>query len=199
MLFRSNFSQSLIEKTTKVRKSGLTFAAEAGTQRLRDVINKNVTWDEIEKTCSLAFANGYTSVKLYFMMGLPIACDALNARTVAVRSYHYVFCASSPANCHTCVTARYLSLGISSRIYVMAHQPPSSAQKERTRFAYDAPPFSCGHICQGASDRNEERGNTFLSGVSYLTRNVSSLVMSFVSNLRRSSSSTQRWGLPYSS
>ncbi len=46
-----NFSQSLIEKTTKVRKSGLTFAAEAGTQRLRDVINKNVTWDEIEKTC----------------------------------------------------------------------------------------------------------------------------------------------------
>ena len=66
-----NFSQSLVEKTTKVRKSGLTFAAEAGTQRLRDVINKNVTWDEIEKTCSLAFANGYTSVKLYFMMGLP--------------------------------------------------------------------------------------------------------------------------------
>ena len=43
-----NFSQSLIEKTTKVRKSGLTFAAEAGTQRLRNVINKNVTWDEIE-------------------------------------------------------------------------------------------------------------------------------------------------------
>ena len=66
-----NFSQSLIEKTTRVRKSGLTFAAEAGTQRLRDVINKNVTWDEIEKTCSLAFANGYSSVKLYFMMGLP--------------------------------------------------------------------------------------------------------------------------------
>ena len=130
---------------------------------------------------------------------LPIACDALNARTVAVRSYHYVFCASSPASCHTCVTARYLSLGISSRIYVMAYQPPSSAQKERTRFAYDAPPFSCGHICQGASGRNEERGDTFLSGVSYLTRNVSSLVMSFVSSLRRSSSSTQRWGFPYSS
>ena len=66
-----NFSQSLIEKTTKVRKSGLTFAAEAGTQRLRNVINKNVTWDEIEKTCSIAFKNGYSSVKLYFMMGLP--------------------------------------------------------------------------------------------------------------------------------
>ena len=66
-----NFSESLVEKTTKVRKSGLTFAAEAGTQRLRNVINKNVTWDEIEKTCTIAFNAGYTSVKLYFMMGLP--------------------------------------------------------------------------------------------------------------------------------
>ena len=53
-----NFSESLIEKTTRVRKSGLTFAAEAGTQRLRDVINKNVTWDEIEKTCRIAFEAG---------------------------------------------------------------------------------------------------------------------------------------------
>ena len=66
-----NFSQSLVKKTTKVRKSGLTFAAEAGTQRLRDVINKNVTWDQIERGCRIAFAEGYTSVKLYFMMGLP--------------------------------------------------------------------------------------------------------------------------------
>ncbi len=66
-----NFSESLIEKTTKVRKSGLTFAPEAGTQRLRDVINKNVTWEEIERTCTIAFKAGYTSVKLYFMMGLP--------------------------------------------------------------------------------------------------------------------------------
>ena len=66
-----NFSESLVQKTSRVRKSGLTFAAEAGTQRLRDVINKNVTWEEIERTCKLAFAAGYTSVKLYFMMGLP--------------------------------------------------------------------------------------------------------------------------------
>lgn len=66
-----NFSESLIEKTSRVRKSGLTFAPEAGTQRLRDVINKNVTWDEIERTCTIAFRAGYTSVKLYFMMGLP--------------------------------------------------------------------------------------------------------------------------------
>ena len=66
-----NFSKSMVDKTTKVRKSGLTFAAEAGTQRLRDVINKNVTWEQIERTCTIAFQEGYTSVKLYFMMGLP--------------------------------------------------------------------------------------------------------------------------------
>lgn len=66
-----NFSESLLRKTTTVRKSGLTFAPEAGTQRLRDVINKNVSDQEIERTCSLAFDAGYTSVKLYFMLGLP--------------------------------------------------------------------------------------------------------------------------------
>ncbi len=66
-----NFSQSLLNKVSKVRKSGLTFAPEAGTQRLRDVINKNVTDEEIERTCTIAFASGYTSVKLYFMLGLP--------------------------------------------------------------------------------------------------------------------------------
>ena len=58
-----------------MRKSGLTFAAEAGTQRLRDVINKNVTEDEIMHTCRIAFEGGYSSVKLYFMMGLPTETD----------------------------------------------------------------------------------------------------------------------------
>lgn len=66
-----NFSPSLMEKITRVRKSGLTFAPEAGTQRLRDVINKNVTEEEVLSTCRTAFEGGYTSVKLYFMMGLP--------------------------------------------------------------------------------------------------------------------------------
>lgn len=66
-----NFSDELVDKLNKVRKSGLTFAPEAGTQRLRDVINKNVTQDEVLRTCNKAFDNGWTSVKLYFMMGLP--------------------------------------------------------------------------------------------------------------------------------
>lgn len=70
-----NFSGELIEKINLLRKSGLTFAPEAGTQRLRDVINKNVTEEEILNTCKLAFENGYTSVKLYFMLGLPTETD----------------------------------------------------------------------------------------------------------------------------
>lgn len=70
-----NFSESLLEKIKKVRKSGLTFAAEGGTQRLRDVINKNVTEEEIINTCRIAFEGGYSSVKLYFMMGLPTETD----------------------------------------------------------------------------------------------------------------------------
>ncbi|MGI5896791.1 MAG: TIGR03960 family B12-binding radical SAM protein [Oscillospiraceae bacterium] len=66
-----NFSEELLERIKKVRKSGLTFAPEAGTQRLRDVINKNVTEEEVMNTCRIAFEGGYTSVKLYFMLGLP--------------------------------------------------------------------------------------------------------------------------------
>ena len=70
-----NFSEALLEKIKKVRKSGLTFAAEGGTQRLRDVINKNVTEEEIMNTCRIAFEGGYSAVKLYFMMGLPTETD----------------------------------------------------------------------------------------------------------------------------
>lgn len=66
-----NFSDELVDKLNKVRKSGLTFAPEAGTQRLRDVINKNVTQEEVINTCTKAFDNGWSTVKLYFMMGLP--------------------------------------------------------------------------------------------------------------------------------
>ena len=71
-----NFSPELLEKVQKIKKSGLTFAPEAGTQRLRDVINKNVTEQEILDTCRIAFAGGYTQVKLYFMLGLPTETEA---------------------------------------------------------------------------------------------------------------------------
>ena len=70
-----NFSRELMLKVQKVRKSGLTFAPEAGTQRLRDAINKNVTEEEILQTCATAFSGGWNSVKLYFMLGLPTETD----------------------------------------------------------------------------------------------------------------------------
>ena len=70
-----NFSDELKEKLSLVRRSGLTFAAEAGTQRLRDVINKNISEEEILETCRKAFTGGWTAVKLYFMIGLPTETD----------------------------------------------------------------------------------------------------------------------------
>lgn len=66
-----NFSQEIVDKVSSVRKSSLTFAPEAGTQRLRDTINKNITMEDIRSTFKIAFENGYTNVKLYFMIGLP--------------------------------------------------------------------------------------------------------------------------------
>ena len=70
-----NFSRELMEKLQTVRKSGLTFAPEAGTQRLRDVINKNLSEEEILTTCRNAFSGGWNNVKLYFMLGLPTETD----------------------------------------------------------------------------------------------------------------------------
>ena len=70
-----NFSRELMEKLQTVKKSGLTFAPEAGTQRLRDVINKNLTEEEILTTCANAFSGGWNNVKLYFMLGLPTETD----------------------------------------------------------------------------------------------------------------------------
>lgn len=70
-----NFYEELLEKVSSVRKSGLTFAPEAGTQRLRDVINKNITEEEILTAVSKAFDAGRNSLKLYFMNGLPTETD----------------------------------------------------------------------------------------------------------------------------
>ncbi len=69
------FSVELTEKIKSIRKGGLTFAPEAGTQRMRDVINKNVTEEELKKTVSIAFNNGWEHIKLYFMIGLPTETD----------------------------------------------------------------------------------------------------------------------------
>ena len=70
-----NFSEEMLQKTGAVRKSGLTFAPEAGTQRLRDAINKNITERDILRTAEIAFLGGHSNIKLYFMIGLPTETD----------------------------------------------------------------------------------------------------------------------------
>ncbi len=70
-----SFSEELMQKISSVRTGGLTFAPEAGTQRLRDVINKNVTEDDLKRSVGIALRGGKNSVKLYFMSGLPTETD----------------------------------------------------------------------------------------------------------------------------
>ena len=70
-----SFSMDLMQRLQKGRKSGLTFAPEAGTQRLRDAINKNVTEEDLLQSCRTAFSGGFNAVKLYFMLGLPTETD----------------------------------------------------------------------------------------------------------------------------
>lgn len=66
-----SFNAELMERVQKVRKSGLTFAPEAGSKRLRDVINKNLEEDDLLHACEIAFRGGWNNIKLYFMIGLP--------------------------------------------------------------------------------------------------------------------------------
>ena len=87
------FSTELTDKIKSVRKSGLTFAPEAGSQRMRDVINKNVSEEELMKTVNVAFTNGWNKVKLYFMIGLPTetmddVADIVNLGQKVVNAYY---------------------------------------------------------------------------------------------------------------
>ena len=70
-----NFSMELMQRLQKGRKAGLTFAPEAGTQRLRDAINKNLTEEDLHQSLRTAFSGGWNAVKLYFMLGLPMETD----------------------------------------------------------------------------------------------------------------------------
>ena len=87
------FTDEIMDRIKTVRKSGLTFAPEAGSQRMRDVINKNVKHEELMQTCATAFAGGWTTVKLYFMIGLPTGtmddvADIANLGQAVVDTYY---------------------------------------------------------------------------------------------------------------
>lgn len=70
-----SFSMEIIKEIEKVRKTGLTFAPEAGSQRLRDVINKGINEEDLTTAVSYAFNEGWSTIKLYFMIGLPTETD----------------------------------------------------------------------------------------------------------------------------
>lgn len=70
-----SFSMEIIKEIEKVRKTGLTFALEAGSQRLRDVINKGITEEDLNTAIPYAFSEGWSTIKLYFMIGLPTETD----------------------------------------------------------------------------------------------------------------------------
>jgi radical SAM family uncharacterized protein/radical SAM-linked protein len=71
----SGVKESLAREIARVRKTGFTIAPEAGTQRMRDVINKNVTEEDVLNSCSVAFSEGWSAIKMYFMIGLPTETD----------------------------------------------------------------------------------------------------------------------------
>jgi radical SAM family uncharacterized protein/radical SAM-linked protein len=71
----SGVSEELARQIARIRKTGFTIAPEAGTQRMRDVINKNITEDDVIKSCSVAFSEGWSAMKMYFMIGLPTETD----------------------------------------------------------------------------------------------------------------------------
>ncbi|MCI0486091.1 MAG: TIGR03960 family B12-binding radical SAM protein [Blastocatellia bacterium] len=71
----SGISESLAREIARVRKTGFTIAPEAGTQRMRDVINKNITESDVINSCTVAFSEGWSGMKMYFMIGLPTETD----------------------------------------------------------------------------------------------------------------------------
>lgn len=114
-----SFNLDLAQSIQKVRKSGLTFAPEAGTQRLRDVINKNLQEEDLLEACRVAFAAGYNGVKLYFMMGLPTETDEdLLGISQIVRNVQKIF------REHAKNKARGLRINVGISIFVPKAQTP---------------------------------------------------------------------------
>ena len=126
-----NFSEELLDKIKAVRRSGLTFAPEAGTQRLRDVINKNITEEDIFTSCRLAFEGGYSAVKLYFMLGLPTETDedVLGIADLAQKVYH-VWRENTPNR------SRGVRITVSTSCFVPKSHTPFQWEAQNTQEEY---------------------------------------------------------------
>ena len=126
-----NFSRDLMLRVQKVRKSGLTFAPEAGSQRLRDAINKNVTEHEILETCATALSGGGTSVKLYFMLGLPTETDE-DVAAIAELVNKIVYCWRQNAT----NKKRRLSINLATAFFVPKPFTPFQWEKQTSPEEY---------------------------------------------------------------
>mgnify|MGYP000714144937 FL=1 len=126
-----NFSRDLMLRVQKVRKSGLTFAPEAGAQRLRDAINKNVTEREILETCATAFSGGWNSVKLYFMLGLPTETDE-DVAAIAELVNKIVYCWRQNAT----NKKRRLSINLATAFFVPKPFTPFQWEKQTSPEEY---------------------------------------------------------------
>ena len=126
-----NFSTELMHKLQTVKKSGLTFAPEAGTQRLRDVINKNLSEEEILTTCANAFSGGWSNVKLYFMLGLPTETDE-DVLGIADLVYKIICCWRE----HATNKKRGLRVHVATAYFVPKPHTPFQWEKQITEEEY---------------------------------------------------------------
>jgi len=126
-----NFSLDIMQRVQKVRKSGLTFAPEAGSQRLRDAINKNVREGDLLESCRVAFAGGWNGVKLYFMLGLPTETDedVLGIADLAMKVLH-------TWKQHAAVKNRGVRITVSTSCFVPKPHTPFQWAPQVTREEY---------------------------------------------------------------
>lgn len=126
-----NFSVSLMERLQGGRKSGLTFAPEAGSQRLRDAINKNLTEEDLLTACRNAFSGGWNAVKLYFMLGLPTETDedVLGIAELAEKVYRVWREAATNR-------ARGVRITVSTSCFVPKSHTPFQWEPQNTREEY---------------------------------------------------------------
>ena len=123
-----NFSVELMHRIQKVRSGGLTFAPEAGSARLRDAINKNLTEEEIMNACRIAFENGRSSVKLYFMIGLPTETDE-DIKGIAELSQKILWLWKT----HATNKKRGVKITVSAACFVPKPQTPFQWEAQNTR------------------------------------------------------------------
>ncbi len=127
-----SFSMDLTERLAKGRKAGLTFAPEAGTQRLRDAINKNLTEEDLMESLQRAFSKGWRAVKLYYMLGLPTETDE-DIIGIAEMASHVVHCWRE----HASNKARGLRVTVSTSWFVPKPFTAFQWEPQITRAEYE--------------------------------------------------------------